>query len=635
MIGFRLLFSSLVACAVAVGLALFAGCGGKKEESSSVGPGAGAGPDELLRVTAKAIQRLHRPALDPEEGVGVGGSAIRVAFTGEETVADLEIAALMPERSGWNSEHLTLLVSGLLSQVAEAAPDSDLGGLVLEGFQSSAFVPSEFQQRVLPGGIKILTGSSFGPSEADLSRKLADLRGRVEGGKRASVRFKTVAIDLEGQGEEFSTEVLVEVVSSGVDGRLAQIDAVWQCDWFGRGSPRLAGLKVMSYRETHVSGALYKDATRGVFANAPSFTQQMMHGVGYWSERLTRVDDMHITGHQGIAVGDVNGDGLDDVYVCDGGGLPNRLYVQSEDGTVEDRSAAAGVDFLESSRSALIVDLDNDGDQDLVVATVALVLFLENDGAGVFSLQGGHPGSPGPYSMAAADYDNDGDLDLYVADYGAGRSSSGAQGFEAQSPIPYNDAENGGRNILLANHGKFRFSDVTESVGLDQNNTRWTFAASWEDYDQDGDADLYVVNDFGRNSLYRNDGGVFKDVAREVGVEDMAGGMSASWGDADGDGRMDLYVGNMFSAAGNRVTYQRKFEDSRAGGDAVALQRMARGNSLFVQGGRGGFRDESMSAGVTMGRWAWSSGFVDLNNDGREDLLVANGYLSNTKADDL
>ena len=164
MIGFRLLFSSLVASALVVGLALFAGCGGKKEESSSVGPGAGAGPDELLRVTAKAIQRLHRPALDPEEGVGVGGSAIRVAFTGEETVADLEIAALMPERSGWNSEHLTLLVSGLLSQVAEAAPDSDLSGLVLEGFQSSAFVPSEFQQRVLPGGIKILTGSSLGPS---------------------------------------------------------------------------------------------------------------------------------------------------------------------------------------------------------------------------------------------------------------------------------------------------------------------------------------------------------------------------------------------------------------------------------------------------------------------------------------
>ena len=94
MIGFRFLFSSLVACALVVGLVLFAGCGGKKEENSSVGTGAGAGPDELLRVTAKAIQRVHRPALGPEEGVGLRGSDIRVASTGEETVADLEICLL-------------------------------------------------------------------------------------------------------------------------------------------------------------------------------------------------------------------------------------------------------------------------------------------------------------------------------------------------------------------------------------------------------------------------------------------------------------------------------------------------------------------------------------------------------------
>ncbi|MEZ5323737.1 MAG: hypothetical protein R3F19_01520 [Verrucomicrobiales bacterium] len=81
----------------------------------------------------------------------------------------------------------------------------------------------------------------------------------------------------------------------------------------------------------------------------------MMHGTSYWAERLTRVDDMQLTGHQGIAVGDVNGDGLEDIYACDGGALPNRLYVQEADGTLSDRSAAAGVDFLEDSRSALIV----------------------------------------------------------------------------------------------------------------------------------------------------------------------------------------------------------------------------------------------------------------------------------------
>ena len=611
-----------------------AGCGGKKGGESGSGESQNAGLDQLLSVTAGAIQRMERPIPESTNGAGAEVSTVTVASTGRETAADREIAALMPDQSGWDSERLAVLVSGMLSQLGEAGAESDLDEMLLDGFQSAALVPSEVEERILPGGIKLLTGSAFGLSEGNLIRDLVRLRKRVEAGRPATMRFKLVGIEI-GEEERFTTDVLVEVAASGVDGRPAQIDSVWRCEWIGRGPLKLAGIKVVSFRETHAPEVLFEDATRSAFIKVPSFTRQMMYGVGYWSERLTRVDDMHITGHQGIAVGDVNGDGLDDVYICDGGGLPNRLYVQNADGTVEDRSAGARVDFLESSRSALIVDLDNDGDQDLIVATVALVLFLENEGAGVFKLRGGHPGSPGPYSMAAADYDNDGDLDLYVADYGAGRSSSGAQGFEAQSPVPYNDAENGGRNILLANHGSFRFSDVTESAGLDQNNTRWTFAAAWEDYDQDGDADLYVVNDFGRNSLYRNDEGKFKDVAREVGVEDMAGGMSASWGDANGDGRMDLYVGNMFSAAGSRVTYQRKFEDSRAGGDTAAMQRMARGNSLFVQGVKGGFRDDSVGAGVAMGRWAWSSGFIDMNNDGREDLLVTNGYLSSARADDL
>jgi len=118
-------------------------------------------------------------------------------------------------------------------------------------------------------------------------------------------------------------------------------------------------------------------------------------------------------------------------------------------------------------------------------------------------------------------------------------------------------------------------------------------------------------------------------------VEDMAGGMSAGWGDANGDGKPDLYVGNMFSAAGNRVTYQRRFQDARTAGDSTALQRMARGNSLFHQEADGTFRDVSEDSGVTMGRWAWSSGFVDLNNDGWQDLVVSNGYLSSPSTEDL
>jgi hypothetical protein len=115
----------------------------------------------------------------------------------------------------------------------------------------------------------------------------------------------------------------------------------------------------------------------------------------------------------------------------------------------------------------------------------------------------------------------------------------------------------------------------------------------------------------------------------------MAGGMSVSWADFNRDGLMDIYVGNMFSAAGNRVTYQRRFLAGRSSGDSAGIQRMARGNTLFMANADRTFADVSEVTGVTMGRWAWGSKFADLNNDGWEDLVVANGYLTNENPSDL
>ena len=202
-------------------------------------------------------------------------------------------------------------------------------------------------------------------------------------------------------------------------------------------------------------------------------------------------------------------------------------------------------------------------------------------------------------------------------------------------PMPYYDANNGGRNTLLRNDGSFRFSDVTQQTGLEQNNTRYSLAVSWEDYDNDGDLDLYVANDYGRNCLYRNDGGRFVNVAQQLGVEDMSAGMSICWGDYNHDGWMDMYVANMFSAAGNRITFQRQFKSSVDPTVRKAFQRHARGNTLFENDGKGGFRDVSVQAGVTMGRWAFGSRFVDLNNDGWDDLVVANGFISADDSGDL
>ena len=193
--------------------------------------------------------------------------------------------------------------------------------------------------------------------------------------------------------------------------------------------------------------------------------------------------------------------------------------------------------------------------------------------------------------------------------------------------MPYHDANNGVRNVLLRNTGS-GFKDITEEVGLNQNNQRFSYAAAWEDFDNDGDMDLYVANDFGRNNLYRNDGGRFVDIAASAGVEDISAGMSVSWADYNGDGWMDLYVGNMFSSAGNRIAFQRQYRD----GDALgSFQRHARGNSLFLNQGDGTFLDTSLEAGVTRGRWSWSSPFVDWNNDGWEDILVANGMVTGTE----
>jgi hypothetical protein len=107
--------------------------------------------------------------------------------------------------------------------------------------------------------------------------------------------------------------------------------------------------------------------------------------------------------------------------------------------------------------------------------------------------------------------------------------------------------------------------------------------------------------------------------------------MSAAWGDYDRDGWMDLYIGNMFSAAGSRVTRQAKFKPGISDELRTTFRHFARGNTLLRnlgQPGSPGFEDASLPAAVTVGRWAWGSIFADLNNDGWEDLVVANGYQS-------
>lgn len=551
--------------------------------------------DALIPLTLKQMARTDRLPKPVEEAV---------LFT--EVALDLGLPKYGASE-GWPGEALSRMALSRLNNLSNSKTAKEIQAFLAEGFISTSLEPDtpadplwgDLIKRSGEGGIHTPT------SPEALLKKIKAL---------GKIKFKVTRV------ENRTTHLHVEADRSG-----AEYSASWLTSWTDTKPPKLINLTVKNFETIISEGPWFHDVTNTVIGKNPRFKPQVLHGIDHWAQRITRIGDLSLAGHHGLAVGDVDGDGLEDLYVCDGGSLPNQLYLQQPDGTAKEVALDWGVAWLEDSRSALFVDLDNDGDQDLVVATIAMIAFAENLNNQAFKLRGGFPGAPYPFSLSAADFDLDGDLDIYTCIYGAGNQPK-KRGFEASSPTPFNEAENGGRNVLLSNLGGFQFVDVTREVGLDQNNTRWSFSASWEDYDRDGDPDLYVANDFGRNCLYQNNNGQFSNIARRAGVEDMAAGMSVSWGDSNRDGAPDLLIGNMFSSAGQRVSYQRNYEAGK--------KRMARGNTLFIAS-KDGFQDASIASGITNGGWAWSSGFADLNNDGWQDLVVTNGYLSNSRDDDL
>jgi hypothetical protein len=555
-----------------------------------------------------------------------------------------------PAADGWLSETFVRRAGRQLARVKKYLehPDSADAALLLEGisaasFESSRLRPERLRTDYDDGSIVAKTAllSDAGQSAvtaSDLQSELDGLLEALDGSRNHQAKFKDVGVDFSG--DHPVTSHLLSV-SGSLDDGTAELHAAWTVTWqrIPGENPLILAITVDSYEESRITAGtrstLFSECTRSVLAETESFEAQILRGPAHWLTRIEAAMGTDIMGHSGLAIGDADGDGLEDLYVPQQGGLPNRLYIQNPDGSVTDRSAAARVDWLDRSLSALFIDLDNDGDQDLVVGSTIGLLMHENDGTGRFELRSILDEARYAYSLAAADYDADGDLDLYATRYSPVRDDPVDESVDVPKPIPYHDARNGSPNVLLRNDGNWTFADATVESGLDAENRRWSFAAAWEDYDNDGDQDLYVANDFGRNALYRNDDGRFENVADDAGVEDTASGMSAAWGDADRDGIMDLYVGNMYSSAGNRITTQPMF---RAGTDVEmreTMRRMAKGNSLFLGSPDGDFEEVAEEVGAAMGRWAWSSIFADLNNDGWEDIVVANGFLTAEEADDL
>lgn len=466
-------------------------------------------------------------------------------------------------------------------------------------------------------------------SESSLNQSFTEY---LDGRKINYSKFKIVRVTPNDSG--LSTQAWVSL--QGLDEKKFRFEynALWKILWKYKGDVlTITHIEELESQEASAQKRLYVDKTGSLFVKSLEAWTQLRTPGPEWLKRLTNEVCYTQNFLQGITVVDINDDELDDVYICQNDGFPNRLLIQQADGTLKDISRESGLDFLDRTRTAIFADLDNDGDKDALLATRTRLLVMENLGAGQFNKKAELMNEfPSLSSIAVADYDQDSLLDFYVCSY---YKNENAERFSARpSPENYQDAHNGAENKLFKNLGSLSFQDVTADVGLDQNNCFFSLSATWHDFDSDGDLDLYVANDFGRNNLYVYDEGSFEDNIDDYRLQDRNFSMNAVWGDWNRDGKSDLYVSNMFSSAGNRVTFQSEFLKDNPS-LKKQLQHLARGNSLFTADSQGKYEETALVQKVALGRWAWGAHFADVDNNGWQDLLVANGYLTGRKPDDL
>lgn len=431
------------------------------------------------------------------------------------------------------------------------------------------------------------------------------------------------------------------------DGRLLTERAFFGGDWRDDfGFFTLAGLRLIRGESLYGPGDLFRDvaAARGIEFFGSEDPRYLPP-----SDSLKFQIIRHAIG--GVSAGDVDGDGDDDVLFT--GSDAARLFINQGDGSFVDGTEAAGLAGISLANAALFADFDNDGDQDVYIARFyGPNLLFANQGGGRFvdvTAASGLQQDDMTAVLAAADFNGDGWLDLYLGRFLDAR-------LEVPTMLHY--ARNGAPNKLYLGRGELGFDDVTASCGADDRGL--TLGIAVADIDRDGDQDIYLSNDFGRNVLLRNRGdATFEDVAKEQGALALSGGMSASFGDYDNDGWQDIYVSSVNSnqrwysqdvnirgyilrvvESDRREPLQHLFVDLRRhlGGQWDQLGELSlAGNYLLRNRGdaSGCFEDTSVSANARPHGWYWSSGFFDIENDGDLDIFAVNGFVTGKKTHDL
>jgi len=344
---------------------------------------------------------------------------------------------------------------------------------------------------------------------------------------------------------------------------------------------------------------------------------------------------VHYDHGTGIAVADVDGDGLYDIYFVNQVG-GNELWKNLGGGKFTQITAKAGIGLPgRLSVAASFADIDNDGTEDLFVTTVlgGNALF-KNDGSGVFKDITKEAGlNLVSHSSGAAffDYDKDGLLDLLVCNVGNYTGATkGAQG----QYVGLADAFYGHLHpqryeypVLYKNIGQARFKDVTKDVGLRPSG--WCGDASFADLNGTGFPGLFILNMQGSSHYFDNTGGKrFIDKTEQYFSKTPWGSMGVKFFDFDNDGRMDLFVTDMHSDMSAPIGPELEKRKSAIAWPDSFLQapRSAYiwGNALYHNLGNGKFEEISDRLGAE-NHWPWGVSVGDINADGWDDVFIASG----------
>ncbi len=368
------------------------------------------------------------------------------------------------------------------------------------------------------------------------------------------------------------------------------------------------------------------------------------------NDSINIMDNEFVYNGAGVALGDLNGDGLDDIFFA-GNQVDNKLFLNKGNLKFEDISQKAQIgkpDSLFWSSGVSIVDVNADGKKDIYVCNTFYkdslrrknLLYIHqgiND-AGIpeFKEMGEAYGiADYTYSSHSQffDYDNDGDLDLFI----------GVNRIEGIDPTEFRPLEDDGtsmsRDKLYENQWNDSlqhpyFVDVSEKAGIRYHG--YSHSTLINDFNEDGWLDIYVANDFLSNDLMyiNNQDGTFTNRAGEVFQHFSLSSMGSDLADIDNDGRMDIYTTEMQPYYNKRKklfqgpsSYQKEIFTKKYGYEnQYARNTMQLNLGINPETGNPIFGDMGMYAGVQETDWSWAPLFADLDNDGWQDLFITNGF---------